>query len=116
MYIKNKFYLPVVTLRDYLIVSVVLVLIAAVIYNSIGSAQVNLTQRELSSAGQPSLTRAQAAEAARWKALAEYYLGAQTPSLSRAQAAQAARLTGLAIFYGVEPASISPEVSALLEK
>jgi hypothetical protein len=130
--------LPSLTPELFLVLSLVLVLLAAVIYTSLGSPQVNFdSQRGLSAAGSadcwaaeaarlkalaenylgnpaPALTRAQAAEAARLTGLAEYYLGNPAPALTRAQAAEAARLTGQAICYGVEPASISPDVLSLL--
>jgi hypothetical protein len=100
MYKNRKFHLPVLTRYQYFPHLSVLVLVIVVIYTSLGSAQVDLNnQRGLSAAGQPSLTRIQNAEAARWKGLAESYLVTQTPVLTRAQAAEAARWKTLAEYY-----------------
>jgi hypothetical protein len=96
--IKNRIInLPSLTPEVYLTLSVVLVLLAAVIYTSLGSSQVNLnSQRSLSAASSADYW---AADAARWEALAEYYLKNKAPALTRAQAAEAARLESLAEYY-----------------
>jgi hypothetical protein len=96
--IKNRnINLPSLTPELYLALSLALVLLAAVIYTGLGSPLVNIdSQRNVSAA---SSTDYWAADAARWEALAEYYLKNPAPGLTRAQAAEAARLEALAKYY-----------------
>jgi hypothetical protein len=61
------------------------------------------------------LTKAQQADAARWKALANNYF-LHNGGLSGNQLAEALRWTAMAFHYGVEPVKISPQLKFLLGK